>query len=123
MISRAFYWTKLTLAFLLELCALAALGYWGLRVGGGPITKLVLGLGAPLLAAALWGVFAAPRAPVSVPLARLAVQLVIFGSAAVALYATAHAELALTFAILVAVNSAMVRLGGTPEDKPSNSAA
>ena len=123
MISRAFYWINLTLAFLLELCALAALVYWGFRVGGGPITKLVLGLGAPLLAAVLWGVFAAPRAPMSVPLARLAVQLVVFGSAAVALYATAHAALALTFAILVAVNSAMVRLGGTPEDKPSNSAA
>jgi Protein of unknown function (DUF2568) len=115
LISRAFYWTNLTLAFLLELCALAALGYWGFRVGGGPVTKLVAGLGAPLVAAGLWGLFAAPRAPVSVPLARLAVQLVVFGSAAVALYAKAHAALALTFAILVTVNSVTVRLGGTPQ--------
>ena len=115
MISRAFYWTNLTLAFLLELCALAALGYWGFRVGGGPVSKLVLGLGAPLVAAVVWGLFAAPRAPVPIRLARLGTQLAVFGSAAVALYATARAALALTFAILVVVNSIMVRLGGTPE--------
>lgn len=115
MISRAIYWTNLTLAFLLELCALAALGYWGFRVGGGPVSKLVLGLGAPLVAAVLWGLFAAPRAPVSIPFARLGVQLAVFGSAAVALYATAHPALAVTFVILVAVNSIMVRVGGTPE--------
>lgn len=115
---RAFYWSNLALAFLLELCALAALGYWGFRAGGGPVTRLVLGIGAPLAAAVLWGLFAAPRAPVSVPLARLSVQLAVFGSAAVALYATAHAALALTFASLAAVNSVMVRLGGTREGHP-----
>lgn len=115
LISRAFYWTNLTLAFLLELCALAALGYWGFRVGGGPVSKLVLGLGAPLVVAVVWGLFAAPRAPVSIRFARLGTQLAVFGSAAVALYATAHAALALTFAILVVVNSIMVGLGGTPE--------
>jgi hypothetical protein len=32
---RAFHWANLVLAFLLELCALAALGYWGVWVGDG----------------------------------------------------------------------------------------
>jgi Protein of unknown function (DUF2568) len=109
-IGQVFHWANLALAFLLELCALAALGYWGVRVGGGPVTKVALGLGAPLLAAILWGLFAAPRAPVSVPLVGLGVKLLVFGSAALALYATGHRVLAIAFAGLVVVNSVLVRL-------------
>jgi hypothetical protein len=109
-IGQVFHWANLALAFLLELCALAALGYWGVRVGGGPVTKVALGLGAPLLAAILWGLFAAPRAPVSVPLVGLGVKLLVFGSAALALYATGHRILAIAFAVLVVVNSVLVRL-------------
>jgi hypothetical protein len=58
---------NLALRFLLELCALATLCYWGFKTGTGPISKVVLGIGAPLAAAVLWGTFVAPAAPVSVP--------------------------------------------------------
>jgi hypothetical protein len=109
-IGQAFHWVNLALAFLLELCALAALGYWGVWVGGGLVTKVALGIGAPLFAAILWGLFAAPRAPVSMPLVGLGVKVIVFGSAAVALYATGHRILAIAFVVLVAVNSALVRL-------------
>jgi hypothetical protein len=109
LIGQAFHWADLALAFLLELCALAALGYWGVWVGGGPVTKVALGLGAPLFAAILWGVFAAPRALVFVPLVGAGVKLLVFGSAAVALCATGHRILAIAFAILVVVNSILVR--------------
>ena len=105
----AFRWANLALAFVLELCALAALGYWGARTGDGPVVKTVLGIGTPLLAAVLWGLFAAPRAPVSVPAARLGAQLVVFGSAAAALYATGHPVLATAFAFLVVVSGVSVR--------------
>ena len=108
---QAFHWANLALAFLLELCALAALGYWGVWVGSGPVTKTALGIGAPLLAAILWGVFAAPRAPVSVPLVGLGVKLIVFGSAVVALYATGHRTLAIVFAVIVVANGALIRLG------------
>ena len=94
---------------MLELCALTALGYWGVRTGAGPITKTVLGLGAPFLAAILWGTFAAPRAPVTLPFVRFGAKLLVFGSAVVALYATAHPTLALTFAALVVANEATLR--------------
>lgn len=60
MIKQVFHWANLTLAFLLELCALVALGYWGVWTGDGPVTKAALGIGAPLCAAVLWGLFAAP---------------------------------------------------------------
>ena len=108
---QAFHWANLTLAFALELCALAALCYWGFSVGGGPVAKAVLGIGAPVCAAVLWGLFAAPRAPVSVPLLGLGTKLLVFGSATLALYATGHGVLALLFAIVVVANTIMVRLG------------
>jgi hypothetical protein len=82
MTRQAVHWANLTVAFLLELCALAALGSWGVHVGGGPAAKAALGIGAPLLAALLWGRFAAPRAPVSRPAVKVGVQLLVFGSAA-----------------------------------------
>ena len=107
---QAFHWANLALAFLLELCALAALGYWGVWVGGGPVTKVALGIGAPLFAAVLWGVLAAPRAPVSVPLVGLGVKVIVFGSAVAALYTTGHRTLAIAFAVLVLVNGVLVRL-------------
>ncbi len=55
--------TNLLLRLLLEVCALAALFYWGMRAGGGPFASIVMGLGAPLLAAVVWGLFAAPACP------------------------------------------------------------
>jgi len=56
---------NLALRFLLELCALGALGYWGFKTGGGAIGKITLGVGAPLVAAVVWGTFLSPRVPVS----------------------------------------------------------
>jgi hypothetical protein len=110
MTGQALHWANLMVAFLLELCALAALGYWGVHTGGGPLTKTAFGVGAPLLAAVAWGLFAAPRASVSVPLAKFAVEPLVFGSAAVALYVTGHHALAAAFAVLVLTNSILVRL-------------
>lgn len=107
---QAFHWANLALAFLLELCALGALGYWGVRTGSGPLAKTALGLGAPLFAAVLWGVFAAPRAPVSVPPLGFLMKLAVFGSAAAALFATGHRVLAGVFAFLIIINSILERL-------------
>ena len=42
---------NLALRFLLELCALGALGYWGFKTGGGAVAKITLSIGAPLVAA------------------------------------------------------------------------
>ena len=108
---QALHGTNLALAFALELCALAALCYWGFSVGGVPVTKAVLGIGAPLCAAVLWGLFAAPRAPVSVPLLKLGTRVLVFGSATAALYATDHETLAIIFAFVVVANAVSIRLG------------
>jgi hypothetical protein len=52
---------NLALRFLLELCALAALAYWGFQLGKGLIAKIGLGIGAPLLAAVVWATLVAPQ--------------------------------------------------------------
>jgi hypothetical protein len=57
---------NLFLRFLLELCALGALGYWGFKTGSATLTKVVLGVGAPLVAAVavVWSTFLSPRVPI-----------------------------------------------------------
>ena len=62
MAGQAFRWTNLALAFLLELCALGALGYRGVRTGGGLPSEAAEGFAAPPMAVVLWG------APVASPL-------------------------------------------------------
>ena len=83
-------WTWLTVAFLSELAALAALAVWGWSAGGSTGTKLLLAVAAPAVAGVLWGVFAAPRAPVQVLALSLLVKVVVFGAAVLALVATGH---------------------------------
>lgn len=104
---------NLVLRFALELGALAALFYWGLRTGNGPL-GIALGLGAA--AAAVRGLFASPRAHVPLPLAgRLAVEVVFFGSAAAGLVAVGPPLLAgLLFALAVA-NRALIQAWGQDE--------
>jgi Protein of unknown function (DUF2568) len=77
----------LTVRFLCELAMLAALAFWGFGVAEG-LWGWVLGIGAPVLAAAVWGAFVAPKArwPVPAPV-RVAIELVLFGVAAAALAA------------------------------------
>jgi hypothetical protein len=106
-------YANLALAFLLELCALAALGYWGFVTGGGLPAKIGLGVGVPLLAAVLWGVFESPRASLPLPEPwHLLFALAFFGCASAALYAAHHARLALVFALVVILNQVLVYIWG-----------
>lgn len=97
--------TNLALAFLLELCMLAALGYWGFTLDQGLAVRVGAGLGAPILAALIWGVWMAPRALNRLPEPlHLIVELIIFGLAIAALYAAGRTQLALTFGLVYALN-------------------
>jgi hypothetical protein len=99
--------------FLLELCALVALGYWGFKTGSRAITKIGLGIGAPLLVAVVWGTFLSPQALVQLPeLLVLILQVLVFGSAAAALVATGHRTLALVFAVIVVINAILMYVWG-----------
>jgi ABC-type glucose/galactose transport system permease subunit len=57
-------WANATLAFLLELAALALLAWGGWRLGGGAgALRGVLAVGLPVAAAVLWGLFAWGASP------------------------------------------------------------
>ena len=74
---------NLALRFGLELCALAGLAYWGWQASDALLVRVVATLGAPLLAAAVWGVWVAPNSKRRLPdPQRLVPEALVFGSAA-----------------------------------------
>lgn len=100
---------NLALAFLLELCALAALGYWGFTQNTGWLLKIILGIGTPVIAAFVWGFFVAPKATYVLPaFYKELLALAIFAIAALALYAAGRSGWALWFVILVITNRVLM---------------
>jgi hypothetical protein len=95
---------NLAFRFLLELSALSIMGLWGWRQrhDGG---QIVIALAVPLLAAALWGIFAVPgdpsrsgSAPIPVPgIVRLAIECGFFGFGTWALADAGFSKLAAIF--------------------------
>lgn len=103
----------LLVRFLLELAALGAVAWWGFRTGDGGATKVLLGVGAPLLIAVVWGAFISPNASIDVPTAGwLGLQALVFGAAALALAAVAPAQLAAIFLLVVVVDGAAMAVLG-----------
>jgi hypothetical protein len=97
--------TNLALAFLLELCMLAALGYWGFTLDQGLAVRVGAGLGLPIFVAVVWGLLLAPQASnrLQEPL-HLILELLLFGLAIAALYAAGRPWLALAFGLVYAIN-------------------
>jgi Protein of unknown function (DUF2568) len=96
---------NLALRFVLELCALAALAYWGWTVWWG------LAVVMPVAFGLVWGWFVAPKRKVqtSEPV-RWAIELVVFLGAAAALAATGQVVLGVVFAVAAVANGALVRV-------------
>ena len=102
-------WIWAAVAFLSELAALAALAYWGVTTPDGAAARILLGIGAPVLAAVLWGLFAAPRAVVRRTPLVVATKVVVFGAAVLALVATGHPVLAAVLAAAALLGSLLSR--------------
>ncbi|HLV44602.1 MAG TPA: YrdB family protein, partial [Aggregatilineales bacterium] len=104
----------LGLRFLLELVALFAVGYWGWTQHQG-VMRFVLAIGLPALLAAAWGIFRVPgdasasgEAIVAVPgIVRLLLELVFFGLAVWAFYASSRPTWALVLGIVMLVHYAL----------------
>ena len=95
----------LTARFLCELAMLAALAFWGYVVGVG-LWAWLLGVGAPVLAAVVWGAFVAPRARVPVPApVRVQIELVLYALAAVGLAAAGQRVAAVVLGVAGLVTS------------------
>ena len=108
---RAFRVLNDALAFVLELSALAALGYWGFHTGAALWAKTLLAVATIATAALLWGLFAAPRAAIKTSTAGVvAVKVLVFGAAAAALYDLHAGILATAFVALVVLNTTAVTI-------------
>ena len=96
---------NLVLALLLELCVLAALAYWGFATGSTVPVKIVLGIGAPVVAIIIWAIWGAPRSRrrlqgISYWLLRIAFDAV----GAIALYVANQHTWGVIFALVAALN-------------------
>jgi hypothetical protein len=101
--------TNLLVRFLLELCMLAAVGYWGFKTQSSWALKVLLGIGVPVLIAVLWGLFVAPKAAYPLQgLSRLALEVVLFGVGAFALFASGKANLGWIYIAVLAMNEALL---------------
>lgn len=100
---------NLVVRFLLEICALIAISYWGFKTGQGMFFKLLLGVGAPLVAVLIWGMLGSPAAPyrLDVPL-RIGLEILINGAATLALITTGKGSLALPFVVVIIVNKILM---------------
>jgi hypothetical protein len=105
---------NLALRFLPELAVLVTIGYWGFSRHAG-IWRFVLGIGVPVVAAAVWATFAVPddpsrsrRAPVPIHgVLRLLLELCLFGFAVWALYDAGRPILALIMASITIIHYAL----------------
>ena len=102
---------NLLVRFLLELCMLAAVGYWGFKTQSGWGMKIVFGIGLPILIAVLWGLFIAPKAIYALRgISYLALEMILLGSGAVALFASGKPTLGWIYTIILIVNKVLLAL-------------
>jgi hypothetical protein len=88
----------LTIRFVLELGALAALAVWGFGSHGG-VSAWALGLSAPALAAIAWGLLVAPKARLAAPaVVIIGVEIAVAAAATAALVAGGRTTLGVAFA-------------------------
>ncbi|MGW3657682.1 YrdB family protein [Streptomyces sp. NPDC005151] len=105
---RPWFMANELLAFVVELAALACLSWWGFAAGGGAAARWLLGLGIPAVAIVLWGLFAAPRARVRLPLwGVLLVKAVVLGGGVYAVYRVGHPVAAVVAGVVVVVNTGL----------------
>ncbi|WP_371501989.1 YrdB family protein [Kitasatospora sp. NBC_00374] len=103
---------NLALRFLLEICALVALGIGGYRVDAPLAVRVLLAVALPLAAALLWGRYASPRATVKSPPAWYLTQLLVFGGAVAALALGGYPAWATMLGAVTVVNTAILRVLG-----------
>lgn len=104
-------WSNLGVTFLVELVGLAVFAWWGWNASSSTVLRILLAVGLPVIAAILWGLFAAPTASYGSPVITTVVKVAFFGLAGLALWTRDHHILATVFVLVVAANFVIVRAG------------
>jgi hypothetical protein len=98
-------------AFLVELAVLTLLALAGARTEAPTTLRVVLAIALPLAAASLWGLFAAPRAPIhSVPV-QLATKALVLAAGVVAGFLVLPLPWAVAFMVVVLANTLLMYVG------------
>ena len=101
---------NLALRFLLELTALASLGYGGWQLPDSVAAKIAMAVSIPFTAAVLWSLWVSPQAPYDSTPLRLLVELAVFGGAAYALARFSSTPAAATLLLVYATNRALMTI-------------
>jgi hypothetical protein len=104
-------WSNLGLMFAVELAGLGIFAWWGWQTGASTPIKLLLVIALPVVAAVVWGLFAAPTANYRSPVVTTIVKLAFFALAGLALWSLDHWLLGTIFVLVVAANALVIRLG------------
>ena len=100
---------NLLVRFLLELCILFIVGYWGFHTESTGLIKTLLGIGSVLTFAVVWGVFLAPKSSMRLQgLWALSLEVLIFGLTSWVLYSTGKRSLAMIFGIIYLLNKILM---------------
>lgn len=93
--------------FFLELFAIFSLGFWGFVTWPLPL-NFVFGIGTPLVAAILWGLFRSPKARFALPpVGRVIVEVLVMGGAALAWVAIGRGWVGIVFGVLALASGAL----------------
>jgi len=98
-------------AFLVEIGALVLLAWAGAQVDGPTVVRVALAVALPLVAAVLWGLFAAPRAPIRSVSLQLATMVLVLGAGVAAGFLVLPGAWAVAFMVVVLVNTALMYVG------------
>jgi hypothetical protein len=104
---------NLTLRFILEICALVAIGYGGWHAAEG-FWRYLLAIGLPLIAATLWGMFRTPNEPHAPQHStravsgwvRLLIEALVFGGGAWGLFSSGATTLGWVYSTVVILHYA-----------------
>lgn len=98
-------WLVLALVFLDELLAAAAAAVWGSSAGGA-----LLAIVMALVVVGVWWTFASPKAPLGGPVVRPVTKVLVFGLAALGLWASGHHGWAVAFLVFSVVVNGLALL-------------
>jgi hypothetical protein len=109
---------NLLVAFVVEVVALGIFGWWGWNTADATLARWLLVIGLPVVAAIVWGMFAAPTAARGAS-TRWIVKVLVFGLAGAALWSLGHPLLAVGYVVVVAANLLIIHTQKLQPTKPS----